>query len=60
LKAGGWQMRASGAVSAEDLMAQVRRIAERRNSGRPARLRVKLGNVVFVLIRALADLVNGG
>ncbi len=53
-------MRASGAVSAEDLMAQVRRIAERRNSGRPARLRVKLGNVVFVLIRALADLVNGG
>jgi hypothetical protein len=39
---------------------QVRRIAEGRNSGRLARLRVKLGDVVFVLIHALADLVNGG
>jgi uncharacterized protein (TIGR02117 family) len=35
LKAGGWPIRVSGTVSAEDLMAQVRRLAERRNAGPP-------------------------
>lgn len=35
LEAGGWPIRVSGTVSAEDLMTQVRRIAERRNARPP-------------------------